>query len=279
MSDNGGLPRYILDGFAKDLRSKRFFERLQDQAMVLLPEQIAVINAAIEDAQGSADDAFTLAHAANTRPIDDIELLPLVIQPENDCELLPIFIQSENDCELLPLQIFANEDAELLPIPVIPLETKHGWARYRDTVYTEASPFSIAEGTTAAIPNNAGSIIDLHLPLGVASFYDGTKIRPDEIGDYCIVTIRFKASSSKLSGYAEVSIDIGGTQGQIFKNEIGFPKGVGTLSSFNVTLPCFMFDTFKANGGIVKVEAISGNLTLCDISYQIVRVFSAQGVL
>lgn len=266
MSDNGGLPRYILDGFAKDLRSKRFFERLQDQAMVLLPEQIAVINAAIEDAQGSADDAFTLAHAANTRPIDDVELLPL-------------FIQSENDCELLLLQIFANEDAELLPIPVIPLETKHGWARYRDTVYTEASPFSIAEGTTAAIPNNAGSIIDLHLPLGVASFYDGTKIRPDEIGDYCIVTIRFKASSSKLSGYAEVSIDIGGTQGQIFKNEIGFPKGVGTLSSFNVTLPCFMFDTFKANGGIVKVEAISGNLTLCDISYQIARVFSAQGVL
>ena len=166
MSDKGGLPRNVLDAFAKDLRTKRWFERLQQQAMVLLPEQIAVINAAIEDAQGSADDAFTLAHAANTRPIDDIELLPILIHPENEFELLPIFVHAPDDCELLPLH-------------VKPHDTMHGWAQYNDDDYTVGSPFSVAEGVTASLPNNAASVLEGFLPLGVSSFYDGTKIRPD----------------------------------------------------------------------------------------------------
>ena len=266
MSDKGGLPRNVLDAFAKDLRTKRWFERLQQQAMVLLPEQIAVINAAIEDAQGSADDAFTLAHAANTRPIDDVELLPLSIHPENDCELLPLHVHVYGDCELLPLH-------------VKPHDTMHGWAQYSDTVYTTGSPFAIAEGVTASIPNNAGSVIDQYLPLGVSSFYDGTKIRPDSIGDYYIITISFVAACSKLSGgHAELSIDIGGSQGQVFKSSIIFSKGIGAFDTFNIPLPCFTLDTFKANGGIVKLEALLGNLTIYSISYQVARVFGSQGV-
>lgn len=251
MSDNGGLPRNVLDVFAKDLRTKRWFERLQQQSMVLLPDQIKVINDAIEDAQASADDAFALAHAANTRPIEDVELLPLFVH--------------------------TPDDAELLPVPVKPQETTQGWAQYSDTVYTTGSPFAIAEGVTASIPNNAGSVIDQYLPLGVSSFYDGTKIQPDSIGDYCIVTIRFEATCSKANGYAMLSIDIGGALGQIFKNTIDFPKGIGVLHPFSVTLPCYMLDTFKANGGIVKLEAQLGDLTLATITYQIARVFSAQG--
>ena len=265
MSDNGGLPRSILDTFAKDLRTKRFFERLQDQAMVLLPEQIAVINAAIEDAQGSADDAFTLAHAANTRPIDDVELLPILIHPENEFELLPIFVHAPDDCELLPVHVKRHD-------------TMHGWAQYNDDAYTVGSPFSIAEGVTASLPNNAATVLEGFLPLGVSSFYDGTKIRPDSIGDYYIITIRFVAACSKLSGHTELSIDIGGTQGQIFKSSIIFPKGIGVFDTFNIPLPCFALDTFKANGGIVKLEALLGDLTIYSISYQVARVFGSQGV-
>ncbi len=209
-----------------------------------------------------------LAHAANTRPIDDIELLPILIQAENDCELLPIFVHAPDDCELLPLH-------------VKPHNTTHGWAQYNDDDYTVGSPFSVAEGVTASLPNNAASVIEEFLPLGVSSFYDGTKIRPDSVGDYYIITIGFVAACSKSNGYAELSIDIGGSQGQVLKSSIIFPKGVGvfdTFNTFNIPLPCFTLDTFKANGGIVKLEALLGDLTIYSISYQVARVFGSQGV-
>lgn len=246
MSDNGGLPRHILDAFAKDLRTKRFFEKLQVQAMVLLPDQIEVINAAIEDAQGFADDAFTLAHAANTRPIDDVELLPLFVHTPDDCELLPV--------------------------PVKPQDTTSGWAQYSDTVYTAGSPFVIAEGATSTIPNNAGSVINQFLPLGVSSFYDGTKITPDIAGDYLIITIRLMASCSKSNGYGVISIDIGGALGQIFPHTLEFPNGAGVFHPFDIPIPGYTLDTFKGNGGLVKLEAQLGDISLASISYQVARI-------
>lgn len=246
MSDNGGLPRGILDAFAKDLRTKKWFERLQSQATVLLPDQITAINAAIEDAQGFADDAFTLAHAANTRPIDDVELLPLFVH--------------------------TPDDAELLPVPVKPQETTQGWARYSDTVYTQASPFTVAEGVESNVPNNAGSALRGFLPLGVADFYDGTKITPDVAGDYCIITIRFMASCTKSVGYGVLSIDIGGAEGEIFPHLMIFPKGAGVFHPFDIPIPCFMLDTFKENGGIVKLDAQLGDISVATISYQIARI-------
>lgn len=259
MSDSGGLPRNVLDVFAKDLRTKRWFERLQQQAMVLLPDQITAINAAIEDTQSLADDAFTLAHAANTRPIDSVELLPLFVRPIDDAELLPLFVHT-------------HDDRELLPIPVKPPETTGGWARYSDTVYTQASPFTVAEGVESNMPNNAGSALRSFLPLGVGDFYDGTKITPDIAGDYCIITIRFMASCTKSVGYGALSIDIGGAEGKIFPHLMVFPKGAGVFHPFDIPIPCFMLDTFKANGGIVKLDAQLGDISVASISYQIARV-------
>lgn len=249
MSDSGGLPRGILDAFAKDLRTKKWFERLQDQAIVLLPDQIKVINAAIEDAQGFANDAFALAALVNARQIPDIELSPVFVPPQID-------------------------DAELLPVPVRQPDMVRGWAQYSDTVYTIPSPFVVVEGATGNVPNNAGSVINQYLPLGVASFYDGTKITPDIAGDYCIVTIRCMASCTKTGGYGTLSIDIGGAQGKIFPHLLVFPKGATTWHPFDIAIPCYMLDTFKANGGVVKLDAQLGDISIATIAYQITRVSS-----
>jgi hypothetical protein len=115
-------------------------------------------------------------------------------------------------------------------------------------------------------------VINQYLPLGVASFYDGTKITPDTIGDYLIVTIRLVASCTKSNGYGVISIDIGGAQGQIFPHLLVFPKGAGTFHPFDIPIPCYTLDTFKANGGAVKLEAQLGDISLASISYQIARV-------
>ena len=36
------------------------------------------------------------------------------------------------------------------------LRAENGWARYFDTQYTEATPFTVADAATVALPNNAG---------------------------------------------------------------------------------------------------------------------------
>lgn len=249
MSDSGGLPRGILDAFAKDLRTKKWFERLQDQAIVLLPDQIKVINAAIEDAQGFADDAFALAALVNGRQVPDIELSTVFVPPQID-------------------------DAELLPVPIRQPDMVRGWGQYTDTVYTQAAPFAVIEGAEGSLPNNAGTANRGFLPLGVADFYDGTKITPDVAGDYCIITIRFMASCTKSVGYGVLSIDIGGSQGKIFPHLMIFPKGAGIWHPFDIPIPCFMLDTFKANGGTVKIDAQLGDISVATVSYQIVRISS-----
>lgn len=226
------------------------------------PDDLFALAMGIQHAQSSSDDAFTLAQAANSREIPDVEL-PLIHMPAGaDCELLPVFV---------PPQI---DDAELLPVPIRQPDTVRGWGRYLDTVYTQASPFVVVEGATGSVPNNAGSTIKAYLPLGVADFYNGTVITPDIAGDYCIITIRFMGMCTKSNGYGVLSIDIGGAEGQIFPHMMIFPKGAGIWHPFDIPIPCFMLDTFKANGGIVKIDAQLGDISVATVSYQIVRISS-----
>lgn len=226
------------------------------------PDDLLALALGIQQAQSSSDDAFALAQAANSRPIPDIELPPIYMPDGADCELLPVFVPPQLD------------DAELLPVPVRQPDMVRGWAQYADTTYTQASPFVVIEGATGNVPNNAGLVINQYLPLGVASFYDGTKITPDIAGDYCIVTIRCMASCTKAGGYGTLSIDIGGAQGKIFPHLLVFPKGATTWHPFDIAIPCYMLDTFKANGGVVKLDAQLGDISIATIAYQITRVSS-----
>jgi hypothetical protein len=148
-----------------------------------------------------------------------------------------------------------------------------GWASYRDTQYTEVSPFTVPNnGITYSLPNNAGTKIDAYLPFGVTSFYNGTIITPENIGDYYTFTIRFKAKDDQeQGGYFNFGIDIGGTQGIIFNESLIFAKGANIETSFSIDTPGFSLTTFVANGGVVKITSGSGNISIYDIEYQIIR--------
>jgi hypothetical protein len=138
-----------------------------------------------------------------------------------------------------------------------------GWASYSDTQYTEASPFSVPDnGTTYSLPNNAGTKIDAYLPFGVTSFYN--------------VTIRFKAKNDAAQGgFFNFGIDIGGSLGIIFKESVIFAKGANIETSFSIDTPGYSLTTFVANGGVIKITSGSGNITIYDIEYQIVREHKA----
>lgn len=149
-----------------------------------------------------------------------------------------------------------------------------GWAQYADTQYSDSTPLVIVDGQTVTLPNNAGSKIEQYLPEGVTAFYDAQtlKITPKAAGDYNIITIRFRASATTSSAHMDFGIDIGGSQGVIFRDVKVFPKGAGVEHSFAFSCPGFSLNTFVTNGGQVKIGVTGGDIEVYGIEFQIARV-------
>ena len=153
----------------------------------------------------------------------------------------------------------------------------NGWAQYDDTQYSSSSPFEILDGQFVTLPNNAGENLTGFLPAGVSSYFDQAtqKITPKNVGDYNIITIRFRAVASTSSTHLDFGIDIGGAFGVIFRDIKVFPKGAGVEHSFAFTCPGYSLNTFVANGGMVKLGAVGGDVEVYSISFQIARVHAA----
>lgn len=152
-----------------------------------------------------------------------------------------------------------------------------GWAQYSDTVYTSGSPLTINQGNSAILTNNAGSVISTHLPTGVSTFWNNNKITPQTAGDGYLLGMDFVAWCSATEGYAEISLDIGGSQGVIQKIPISFPRGAGSGNArdFSETAMFYSLDTFIANGGELSIESVRGNINIYDIRFVISRFHKA----
>ena len=155
--------------------------------------------------------------------------------------------------------------------------TGTGWASYSDGLYTLASPLSIAPGVTVTVTNNAATSIKSQLPVGVTDFYNSatSKITPGSVGDGYGISIRFKAKSTSSSDFFDFGIDIGGTQGVIFKQTRTFIKGANTEVGFDISINAFSLATFIANGGLVKITAGNGTMSVYSIVYDIFRTHKA----
>lgn len=197
-----------------------------------------------------------------------------------------VIIYQQPECEVLIQSSEANsvviecEPSETLIID-LGLSTgneesvaRTGWAQYVDNEYTSASPFEIDNGQFVTLPNNAGSKIETWLPVGATALYDpiAQKIVPVGVGDYNTITIRFKAVATASTTHLDFGIDIGGTQGVIFRDVKVFPRGAGVEHPFSISCPGFSLNTFVANGGTVKLGATGGDIMVYDIEFQIVRM-------
>lgn len=166
------------------------------------------------------------------------------------------------------------DSAEAGRIALAKIQEIQGWARYFDTQYTEASPFTVLEDSTVALPNNAGQTIKTQLPTGVTDFYDsatGKIIAVNELDKFTF-TYRFLAkNSAAANSYIQFGIDIGGSIGIIFPDSRLFIKGANTEQSFNFTMPGYTGSTFLANGGIPTITSIGGDTSVYNIELQVER--------
>ena len=154
-----------------------------------------------------------------------------------------------------------------------------GWAAYADTQYTELAPFSVANGTTVRVPNNAGTTIVDQLPVGISALYDGTKITPVSDGDAYDLRVSFTARSNNNAGSFLISVDIspnGDGTNIVTSIPVKELKGVGQWQLYTVALPIFTRATFLANGGKVLVTPVVGGLDIYGMSFFIVRTHKAR---
>lgn len=162
----------------------------------------------------------------------------------------------------------------------VSLDTGTGWAQYADTEYTSANPFVITEGSSVNLSNNSLSTITSNLPEGVSTFYDPTsgKLIGDGSGDSLILRVSFKCYTDNNNGFAEVTVDIGGTVGSVLDLPIVFPRGTGSVNTrpYTSTNLIYTLDTFIQNGGEFLIESVRGTTSIYDIVYVIARTHKAK---
>ena len=152
-----------------------------------------------------------------------------------------------------------------------------GWASYTDSIYTVGSPLSIANGVTATVNNNAATVINTYSPFGVTSFWNSAtaKITPVNVGDGYTFCLRCKIKPSSADTYLDFGIDVGGAVGVIFKQTLVLPKGAGIEHDINIECTGYSLATFVANGGIMKITANGGTLSIYNIELQVHRYYAA----
>jgi hypothetical protein len=153
-------------------------------------------------------------------------------------------------------------------------QTVGGWAVYNDSQYTLSNPLVISQGVTLTMSNNANTVINTYLPVGVVNLWDvsNSKITPQNIGDYYITTFRFKAKNSAAFGLFETAIDLGGSTGILFKETQNMSNTALVEQTYAIVIPMYIAADFKLNGGIPKIKSISGTTSIYDIEFQFARI-------
>lgn len=153
-----------------------------------------------------------------------------------------------------------------------------GWEQITDAAYTSGSPLVILNGVTGKIQTGTVTKIQTQLPTGVSSFWNETtdKLVAVNNGDAFTLSLRFKAFMSVTNGLADVAIDIGGTLDGISNETIVFSKGSGVEQKFDIDLSYFTGTTFIANGGIIEVKPLNGDISIYDIVLVIFRTHKGQ---
>jgi hypothetical protein len=144
-----------------------------------------------------------------------------------------------------------------------------GWARYDDTQYTSASPYSFTT-TAFTIPNNKGNVIDTNINSEI-DYYSGNKLRAEFENDVYIVTIAFKAKISNANGHVDIYLEGGnGTPYDRIRDTITFPKGNNVEHTYAKTFQYYADSDVVTNGLSVKIKA-SHSGSIHDVIYFIQR--------
>lgn len=144
-----------------------------------------------------------------------------------------------------------------------------GWARYDDTQYTSASPYTFT-ASAFTVPNNKGNVIDAHIHSDI-DFYASNKLKAEFENDVYIITIAFKAKIDNANGYIDLYLQGGnGTPYDRVRDTITFPKGNAVEHTYAKTFQYYSDEDVVTNGLTVKMLP-SHTGSIYDVIYFIQR--------
>jgi hypothetical protein len=156
------------------------------------------------------------------------------------------------------------------------ISKQSGWAVYVDSLHTVGSPQVVAEGVKATLSNNSNLVINDQIPFdAVPPLWSSStnKFMPISLNDYYTWVVRFKAkNTAPVGGYMNVSIDIGGSFGEIFTSSRPFIRGANIEQDFNITMSGYSGSVFMANGGLPTITSLVGTTSIYAKEFHIIRL-------
>lgn len=150
------------------------------------------------------------------------------------------------------------------------------WRFIQLSNYTLADPLSITQGNTTKLTFQP-SDISFTDGRGLVLNYDYTsqKFMPQTSGDVFLVEVRFKAKCSAPNGAYELKLESPSFAFNPVQAQSGsISKSAGVEQFISLSVPIFIGQDIKNNGLGVFFKAESGNFTLYDVSFMIVRLTS-----
>lgn len=148
-----------------------------------------------------------------------------------------------------------------------------GHAFYGSTTGTQAVPIIINQGNTQSL-NFDAVIYEDYLPEGATTFFTGGRFAPQAVGDTYKIGVRFYAASSIGNGGFSVNIDISATgdgSNLVGQKPVRMLRGSNEFDYYTVDLSVFSRDVFIANGGLINVRAVDGNISIYEPTLFIVK--------
>jgi hypothetical protein len=153
-----------------------------------------------------------------------------------------------------------------------------GWARYDDTQYTTSSFFTITNGSTVVLPNNANTTIETYINSSKTFYNSSTqKVQMENEGDVYSMIVTFKAKAPNAN-QTHIGLSLTSTGAtpydRVSKSEI-FAKGNDIWENFYESFHFYADDDFVTNGNQWKITADGGDVHIANIIYFIQRTFNA----
>lgn len=150
------------------------------------------------------------------------------------------------------------------------------WRFIQLSNYTSASPFSVLQGNTSKLTFQQSDIsYTAGRDLNINYDYTLQKWMPQTLNDVLLAEVRMKCKCSAQNGHFDILLE-SPTFGfnPIQSVTHGVPKAANQEQFVSISVPIFIGPDVLANGLEVKVSAVSGNLSVYDVSYMMVRLTS-----
>ena len=148
---------------------------------------------------------------------------------------------------------------------------QYGWATYKDSQYTDTTPYNIPINTQVVIPNNATNKVEV-LPTGVTTFYNPTNqkyLLADSNGFYS-VRVRFKVASSSLQTFLNLSMSKDTTEVPYSEDKI--LRGDNLIHNVHFETVMYSDSALASNGLTIRVKTYDRAINIYNIEVTVAKL-------